>query len=143
MRRRQFLSAWAAVALAGGPAFAQDHLADVIDQLKAQGFRSIVQERTWLGRVRILATRKGGRREIILNPGTGEILRDLWLPANGNVRELKIIDSGKLDDEDDDEDDRGHGSGDDDDDDDDRDDDDGGDRSGSGHGGGGSGDDDD
>lgn len=49
---------------------------DIVAQLRAQGFSQITVTHTLLGRVRILA--KAGRlaREIVLNPNTGEILRD-------------------------------------------------------------------
>lgn len=67
-------------ALGGGaPAFAKGYADQVIDQLRAQGFQSIHVEKTWLGRMRIHATDQRGEREIIVNPATGEILRDLWL----------------------------------------------------------------
>ena len=58
---------------------------DIVAQLTQQGFRDIAQETTWLGRVRIVATRSDGVREIILNPLTGEILRDLWTTPQGNT----------------------------------------------------------
>jgi uncharacterized membrane protein YgcG len=111
MKRRDFLSGLVAGATLAAPALAQDYVASIIDQLKNQGFRSVVQERTLLGRVRIIAARKDGRREIIVNPRTGEILRDLWTPASGAAGTVQIIEdkpgksgSGSDDDEDDDED---------------------------------------
>jgi len=117
----------AAGAVLGGPAFAQDYVASIVRQLRKQGFQTVVQERTLLGRIRIVATRGDGRREIIVNPGTGEILRDLWTPESGGSRDVVIIDDkGDDDDDDDDDDDR--------DDDDDKDDD-----NDSGHDGGGEG----
>jgi len=48
----------------------------VIEQLKRKGYTRITIGRTLLGRVRIVATGTAGRREIILNPSTGAILRD-------------------------------------------------------------------
>lgn len=60
------------------PAFAQDFGDSVVRQLRRQGFRQISTGRTLLGRVRIVALGNGGRREIIVNPRSGEILRDLW-----------------------------------------------------------------
>ena len=76
MQRRQFLTG--AVTLVGmpGAALAQTAEDQVISQLKRQGYRSIEVYRTLLGRTRILATGRRGRREIILNPSTGAILRD-------------------------------------------------------------------
>lgn len=143
MKRREFLSGVVFGAVGATPALAQDFVASIIVQLKKQGFRSVVQERTLLGRVRLIATRKDGRREIIVNPNTGEILRDLWMPVSGGKSTVDIVDDGHGqdhdDDDDDDDDDSGHGGhgggeGHDDDDDDDDDDD------SSGEGGGGDGD---
>lgn len=94
MRRRDVLTAMVAGVLIAPAAQAQDFVASVVAQLRAQGFRSVVQERTLLGRVRITATRKDGKREIIINPRTGEILRDLWLPLDGKPRTAPIIDEG-------------------------------------------------
>ena len=110
MKRREFLTVLATAAALGSPALAQDYVDRVVRQLRAQGFRSVVQERTLLGRVRILATSRDGRREIILNPRTGEILRDLWLPTAGATSQPRIIDdrpSASDDDDDDDDDDGG------------------------------------
>ena len=58
------------------PGFA-DVISDrVVANLKAQGFVVIQMDRTWLGRIWILAESKDVRREIVINPVTGEILRD-------------------------------------------------------------------
>ena len=101
MKRRDFLSGLFAAAACSGAAQAKDFASSVIDQLRAQGFGSVAQERTLLGRVRITATRSDGQREIIINPKTGEILRDLWTPAKGGVAAVKIIgeDSDRTDDD--------------------------------------------
>jgi hypothetical protein len=48
----------------------------IVAQLRAQGYSQIVVTRTLLGRIRIDAALGGLRREIVLNPRTGEILRD-------------------------------------------------------------------
>ena len=45
-------------------------------ELQAQGYEILEINRTWLGRLRILAENDEIRREIVFNPGTGEILRD-------------------------------------------------------------------
>jgi len=50
----------------------------VVRQLRQQGFSQIEVSRTWLGRSRIVSRRGDLFREIILNPLTGEILRDYW-----------------------------------------------------------------
>jgi hypothetical protein len=137
MKRRDFMSGLVATAILAGPALAQDYVASVISQLERLGFGTIRQERTLLGRVRIIGTRGDGRREIIINPNNGEILRDLWTPVRGGKSTSTIIedksggsgstggrdddddddesdDSGDDDDDEDDEDSSGSGSGDDD-----------------------------
>ena len=62
---------------------------DLVDaithQLRDQGFSRIEVSRTLLGRTRIVAHSGDGEREIILNPNTGEILRDLWEPKDGGT----------------------------------------------------------
>jgi hypothetical protein len=123
MKRREFLYGLAAGVAIATPVGAEGVVDSIVRQLKGLGFRTIVQERTLLGRVRIIATREDGQREIIVNPKTGEILRDLWTPVGGGPGAIAIIDdrSGKLkddddgndddDDDDDDEDNSGHGGG--------------------------------
>lgn len=49
---------------------------EILAALKNHGYRIVLQERTWLGRERIVAETVGKRREVVFNPGTGEILRD-------------------------------------------------------------------
>lgn len=118
MKRRAFLIGLVAGAAVVGPALAQGLVDDVVAQLKRQGFRSVVTERTLLGRVRIVASRGDGSREIIINPRTGEILRDLWTSKSGGKGKVEIIEersgsdrSDDDDDEDDDEDDEDDSSG--------------------------------
>lgn len=48
----------------------------IIAELQEDGFRQIRISRTWLGRLRYLGTKPGARREIVVNPATGVILRD-------------------------------------------------------------------
>lgn len=91
MHRRSFFMLMAgslAVALPAQAAFSDD----VVAQLTQQGFQNISVSTTWLGRIRIIAYRDGGTREIVLNPRTGEILRDLWTTADGAVRGASIVD---------------------------------------------------
>lgn len=122
MNRRKFLSAAAGVAvlLAAGPGFAETPVDKVIRQLRKQGFVEIAASRTLLGRARVVAERGEYRREIILNPGSGEILRDIWLDDGGNAIARVLIgddrddedgNSGENDDSSDDKDDNsGKGS---------------------------------
>lgn len=55
----------------------------ILRRLRADGYRQISVSRTLLGRVRIVAVKPGLRREIILNPNTGEVLRDLITTLDG------------------------------------------------------------
>lgn len=73
-----------------GPALA-DFQTDIVRQLQGMGFARIDVSRTLLGRVRIVAAGSEGTREIILNPNTGEILRDLWLQTKGRSSEGGLL----------------------------------------------------
>jgi hypothetical protein len=74
MNRIVFASA---LALLGLPAFAQSSPTDeIVSALRSHGYRIVVQERTWLGRERVVAETATKRRELVFNPGTGEIMRD-------------------------------------------------------------------
>lgn len=107
----------------------------IVNVLREDGYNEIRVSRTLLGRMRFVATRADAEREIVVNPGTGVILRDY-------IRFLKR--GGRDDDDDDDdEDDDDDDEDDDDDDDDDDEDDDESDNSGSGSSNSGSGSDDD
>lgn len=58
------------------PAFA-DPVSDlVIANLRAQGFTVVQMDRTWLGRMWVVARNAEVQREVVFNPVTGEILRD-------------------------------------------------------------------
>ncbi|SPF81085.1 hypothetical protein [Pseudoprimorskyibacter insulae] len=70
---------WTAICLllaTGGAALAKDVQAEWIKQLRRQGFTHIEVERTWLGRLRIEASKPGQTREVVVNPRSGEVLRD-------------------------------------------------------------------
>ena len=112
MNRRRFLSLSCAMGLAmAGPAWA-DYVGQVRAQLQAQGYRRITVTTTMLGRSHILAHGRGGVREIILNPRTGEILRDTWTSSAG--KDGPVI-AGSYDDDGSDDDGSDDGSGGDDD----------------------------
>lgn len=84
MQRREFVTALAATLLIA-PMAQADAMTDSVErQLHAQGFTKMKVTRTWLGRTRIVATSKTQTREIIINPRTGEILRDYWQPLSGS-----------------------------------------------------------
>ncbi len=100
----------------------------IVQQLSAQRFSDITVEITLLGRIRIKGQNGQGLREIIMNPNTGEIRRDMWIDANGNAILPRLAAPGRGEDSgsgsDDDDDDDKSGSGGDEEDDDDKDDDD-------------------
>jgi len=93
MKRRRFLFGLTAASaiLWAGATMAATYADGVVGQLTKQGYYNIAIETTWLGRVRIIADRADGKREIILNPRTGEILRDSW-QASGAGTVTPIID---------------------------------------------------
>jgi uncharacterized membrane protein YgcG len=132
MKRRIFVAAICICLGSAGAAMARDLADTIVSQLRSQGYTDVTVSNTWLNRTRIFAQSDNAQREIILNPRTGEILRDLYIGDDSGAR---IVDD---DDDDDDDDNSGSGSSgnDDDDNDDDRDDD---DNDNSGHGGGGGG----
>lgn len=88
------LATMLAVLLTGSAAFA-DFEQDIVRQLQDMGFSQVEVTRTLLGRVRITAAGADGTREIILNPNTGEILRDLWLRQEGGSSDRTLLDGGK------------------------------------------------
>ena len=144
---------FAAPAAQADPKTVRDRIVSV---LQDDGYNEIRISRTLLGRMRFVANRPDARREIVVNPNSGVVLRDYvrFLNANsgGSSGSSAATGGGDDDDEYDDDDDdydddgdrdrdnSGHGSGSDDDDDDDDDDDN--DNSGSGSSGSGSDDDD-
>lgn len=83
--------------LAAGQVSAQTKslTASIEKQLRQQGYSTIVVSTTWLGRTQIEATSPSQKREIVLNPRTGEILRDYWHPVSGATGATEdILDSG-------------------------------------------------
>ena len=73
--------------LAAGAAPAQDgdFLAGLVSALRANGYDQIRTERTLLNRIRVVAERTAERREIVIDPRTGEVLRDYSRERNGEV----------------------------------------------------------
>jgi hypothetical protein len=125
MLRREFILFGAAAIAVPAAAQTNPFVQDLVLMLQEQGYTRFWVTRTWLGRLRIRAISDTFRREIIMNPKTGEILRDFW-ELIGVQGESK---SGLFDPDDDD---GYHEYADDDDDDDVDDDDDDDDNSGSG-----------
>lgn len=58
------------------PALAQGVEAQLVAGLKAQGYVILEEGRTFFGRLRIVAENDSLHREIVVNPETGEVLRD-------------------------------------------------------------------
>lgn len=106
MQRRQFLAGLTAALAVAGPALAEDDtVADILRELEEDGYTAITVSTTWLGRVRIMARGPRGQREIIVNPATGEVLRDLRQRGSGSGGDSGR--GGGGDDDDDDSDDSG------------------------------------
>lgn len=124
MRRRDLIIGLVAM-LAAAPAAAQNAAVERITrELRGLGYSQISVERTLLGRARIVADGPDASREIIVNPNTGEILRDLWIPRNAAGTSGELLDVSSADaDRDNSGSNSGSGKGDDDKDDDSRDDD--------------------
>ncbi len=82
--RSNFVAVWMLLLIASHPASAETGdekmKRAIVSQLQEQGYDAISVKRTWLGRLRVTAIRQEQRREIVVNPLTGEILRDLSTP---------------------------------------------------------------
>ena len=87
------------------PAAAQDIRGEIEAALVAQGYEIVQVGRTWLGRLRVVAQNDEIRREIVVNPTTGEVLRD-YSVSLATLREPLFSDDDHDDDDDDDDDDR-------------------------------------
>ncbi len=76
MKWRNMVLALAVAGSLTGPAAANELTDEVTTALVTQGYEIVQMNRTWLGRVRIVAESDEVRREIVINPYTGEVLRD-------------------------------------------------------------------
>jgi hypothetical protein len=81
MDRRVFLTGLCATVFCAQAAQAETAAEAVSRQLRGFGYGQIKVSRTWLGRVRITAERGKTAREIVIDPRTGEVLRDLSTDA--------------------------------------------------------------
>lgn len=86
MSRRLLLVSLTAVAIAA-PAFADSFAQRIERELRQQGFTQMTVHQTWLGRIRIDAQSANATREIVVNPNTGEILRDYTRSRTGSSQE--------------------------------------------------------
>ncbi len=73
---KQKLLACLLLVMLSGPAFARTVEDRLISGLKAQGYVVLEDGFTWLGRLRVVAENAKYHREIVVNPETGEVLRD-------------------------------------------------------------------
>jgi hypothetical protein len=72
----------------------------VFANLKAQGYVVLQQDRTWLGRIWVLARSKTVQREVVFDPTTGEILRDYAISLADLAAQNQIEFAGDSDDSD-------------------------------------------
>lgn len=87
MNRRVFLLSSAGALLLANTAFAAaSHEEGVARALIGQGYRITSRRRTWLGRVRFTAEKGRIEREVVLDPSSGEILRDYSSADSGADR---------------------------------------------------------
>jgi hypothetical protein len=119
MNRRVLLAALMASLAAVGTAAADGFADTIVRQLRAQGYSDVSVSDTWLGRTRIVARSGNAEREIVLDPRTGEILRDIYLGGGSGSRIYDDEDNsgrgrsgGGDDDDDGDDDNSGDGGGD-------------------------------
>lgn len=75
----------AVVLACAGPVHAEALGDSIAAQLRAEGFGTVQVSRTLLGRTQIIAEGTPGHREIVLDPRTGEILRDIFLAPNDDA----------------------------------------------------------
>ena len=76
------------------PALAmRDSVQNVVEALLADGFIYIEVRETFLGRARFIAYSAAKKREIVINPTTGEVLRDLLQESNGSQLNLAIAEA--------------------------------------------------
>lgn len=98
--KRLFALFFLAIAVSTSPvqAVASTYEEAIIEQLMEQGFADVQVSKTFLGRLRFVASAGQQRREIVINPYTGEILRDYLyeVTSDGRTRPSapKIISTG-------------------------------------------------
>lgn len=88
---RRHLIAGAIATVAAAPVAAQDSvLTSIAAQLREQGYQIERVQRTWLGRIRVLAQSDTHTREVVFVPTTGEVLRDYWEQKDGKASGSKL-----------------------------------------------------
>lgn len=86
MNRRHLIAGLFAGLLLPTSGWAQGYADRIVQQLRKQGYGDILVSNTWLGRTRIVGQSEDGVREIIIDPRTGEILRDLFQGGGSGLR---------------------------------------------------------
>ncbi len=100
MNRREFLLTGSFFLAGSGASFASQSEDDVAHRLAREGFRITERKRTWLGRIKIQAQKGRKLREVVLDPSTGEVLRDYTEdlasgPSNTKTRSNRRDDNGR------------------------------------------------
>ena len=85
MIQRRALLAAALGLLASTTLAHADEVGDIVRWLRGLGFDDVATSRSLLGRVQIRATGAIGTRELVVNPRTGEVLRDVWVDTGGKL----------------------------------------------------------
>ena len=101
MANRRLIAGIFLAAMLAVPAAAQDIRGEIEAALVAQGYEIVQIGRTWLGRLRVVAQNDEIRREIVVNPTTGEVLRD-YSVSLATLRKPLFSDDDDNDDNDDD-----------------------------------------
>lgn len=76
MTRRGFLLSGASLLATCGPSLASTAEDEVAARLRRDGYRILMRKRTWLGRIRFKARKGQTVREVVVDPTSGEVLRD-------------------------------------------------------------------
>lgn len=87
MNRRVFLVSSAGALLLATGASAAPPEEQIARSLRGEGFQITSQRRTFLGRVRFKAVRGNAEREVVVDPASGEILRDYTYTAEASSGE--------------------------------------------------------
>lgn len=84
MTRRGFLISGASLLVMSGPSYGSSYENDVAAELQRDGYRITYRKRTWLGRIRFKAHKGQTVREVVVDPTSGEVLRDYSEKSGGN-----------------------------------------------------------
>jgi hypothetical protein len=66
---------------------APDYARQVVQQLSRQGYDQIEVRRSLLGKMIVTGSRPGQEREVVIDPRSGELLRDLVRPGPARPRQ--------------------------------------------------------